>query len=225
MSKRKMLLVIFLLVLLMHCLSIQVEMTQIRNTTKIILVPLLMIHLLINRSLRVLGYLPLIALLFSWIGDILLLGDEPAFFLSGMIAFVMTHVCYSFTFLKIKQVTPKDRSYFVFPLLGLLLFGLLVFFYLKDDLGSYLLPILLYMVFISLMASLAIHTRTNVKIQTLSLYTFIPGALLFVLSDALLAVNMFKMQHIVIEVLVMLTYGLAQFFITRGFQKTAEFSE
>jgi len=220
-----MLLVIFLLVLLMHCLSIQVEMTQIRNTTKIILVPLLMIHLLINRSLRVLGYLPLIALLFSWIGDILLLGDEPAFFLSGMIAFVMTHVCYSFTFLKIKQVTPKDRSYFVFPLLGLLLFGLLVFFYLKDDLGSYLLPILLYMVFISLMASLAIHTRTNVKIQTLSLYTFIPGALLFVLSDALLAVNMFKMQHIVIEVLVMLTYGLAQFFITRGFQKTAEFSE
>lgn len=220
-----MLLVIFLLVLLMHCLSIQVEMTQIRNTTKIILVPLLMIHLLINRSLRVLGYLPLIALLFSWIGDILLLGDEPAFFLSGMIAFVMTHVCYSFTFLKIKQVTPKDRSYFVFPLLGLLLFSLLVFFYLKDDLGSYLLPILLYMVFISLMASLAIHTRTNVKVQTLSLYTFIPGALLFVLSDALLAVNMFKMQHIVIEVLVMLTYGLAQFFITRGFQKTAEFSE
>lgn len=220
-----MLLVIFLLVLLMHCLSIQVEMTQLRNTTKIILVPLLMIHLLINQSLRVLGYLPLIALLFSWIGDILLLGDDPSFFLSGMIAFVMTHVCYSFTFLKIKQVTPKDRSYFVFPLLGLLLFSLFVFFYLKDDLGSYLLPILLYMVFISLMASLAIHTRANVKIQTLSLYTFIPGALLFVLSDALLAVNMFKMQHIVIEVLVMLTYGLAQFFITRGFQKTAEFSE
>lgn len=225
MSKRKMLLVIFLLVLLMHCLSIQVEMTQLRNTTKIILVPLLMIHLLINQSLRVLGYLPLIALLFSWIGDILLLGDDPSFFLSGMIAFVMTHVCYSFTFLKIKQVTPKDRSYFIFPLLGLLVFSLLVFFYLKDDLGSYLLPILLYMVFISLMASLAIHTRANVKIQTLSLYTFIPGALLFVLSDALLAVNMFKMQHIVIEVLVMLTYGLAQFFITRGFQKTAEFSE
>ncbi|MDZ4071480.1 MAG: lysoplasmalogenase [Sediminibacterium sp.] len=225
MSKRKMLLVIFLLVLLMHCLSIQVEMTQLRNTTKIILVPLLMIHLLINQSLRVLGYLPLIALLFSWIGDILLLGDDPSFFLSGMIAFVMTHVCYSFTFLKIKQVTPKDRSYFVFPLLGLLLFSLFVFFYLKDDLGSYLLPILLYMIFISLMASLAIHTRANVKIQTLSLYTFIPGALLFVLSDALLAVNMFKMQHIVIEVLVMLTYGLAQFFITRGFQKTAEFSE
>lgn len=225
MSKRKMLLVIFLLVLLMHCLSIQVEMTQLRNTTKIILVPLLMIHLLINQSLRVLGYLPLIALLFSWIGDILLLGDDPSFFLSGMIAFVMTHVCYSFTFLKIKQVTPKDRSYFIFPLLGLLLFSLLVFFYLKDDLGSYLLPILLYMVFISLMASLAIHTRANVKIQTISLYTFIPGALLFVLSDALLAVNMFKMQHIVIEVLVMLTYGLAQFFITRGFQKTAEFSE
>jgi len=225
MSKRKILLVIFLLVLLMHCLSIQVEMTQIRTITKVILVPLLMIHLLINRSLRLLGYLPLIALLFSWIGDILLLGDEPAFFLSGMIAFVMTHVSYSFTFLKIKQVTPKDRSYFIIPLFALLVFSLLVFFYLKDDLGSYLLPVLLYMIFISLMASLAIHTRTNTKIETLSLYTFIPGALLFVVSDALLAINMFKLHHIVLEVLVMLTYGLAQFFITRGFQKTAEFSE
>lgn len=225
MSKRKILLVIFLLVLLMHCLSIQVEMTQIRTVTKVVLVPLLMIHLLINRSLRLLGYLPLIALLFSWIGDILLLGDEPAFFLSGMIAFVMTHVCYSFTFLKIKQVTPKDRSYFIIPLFSILAFSLLVFFYLKDDLGSYLLPVLFYMIFISLMASLAIHTRTNAKIATLSLYTFIPGALLFVVSDALLAINMFKLHHIVLEVLVMLTYGLAQFFITRGFQKTAEFSE
>lgn len=225
MSKRKILLVIFLLVLLMHCLSIQVEMTQIRNVTKVILVPLLMIHLLINRSFRLLGYLPLIALLFSWIGDILLLGDEPAFFLSGMIAFVMTHVSYSFTFLKIQQVTPKDRSYFIIPLLALLVFSLLVFFYLKDDLGSYLLPVLLYMIFISLMASLAIHTRANRKIETLSLYTFIPGAILFVVSDALLAINMFKLHHIVLDVLVMLTYGLAQFFITRGFQKTAEFSE
>ncbi|MEN9299888.1 MAG: hypothetical protein RLZZ429_2201 [Bacteroidota bacterium] len=225
MSKRKILLVIFLLILLMHCLSIQVEMTQIRNVTKIILVPLLMIHLLINHSLRVLGYLPLIALLFSWIGDILLLGDEPAFFLSGMIAFVMTHVSYSFTFLKIKQITPQDRSYFVIPFGALLVFSLMVFFYLKDDLGSYMVPIIFYMLFISLMAALAIHTRTNVKIQTLSLYTFIPGALLFVVSDSLLAVNMFKTQHIVVEVLVMLTYGLAQFFITRGFQKTAEFSE
>jgi len=225
MSKRKILLVIFLLVLLMHCLSIQVEMTQLRTVTKVILVPLLMIHLLINRSLRLLGYLPLIALLFSWIGDILLLGDEPAFFLSGMIAFVMTHVCYSFTFVKIKQVTPKDRSNFIIPLFALLVFSLLVFFYLKDDLESYLLPVLFYMIFISLMASLAIHTRTNAKIATLSLYTFIPGALLFVVSDALLAINMFKLHHIVLEVLVMLTYGLAQFFITRGFQKTAEFSE
>lgn len=225
MSKRKILLVIFLLILLMHCLSIQVEMTQIRTVTKVVLVPLLMIHLLINRSLRLLGYLPLIALLFSWIGDILLLGDEPAFFLSGMIAFVMTHVSYSFTFLKIKQVTPKDRSYFIFPLLALLAFSLLVFFYLKDYLGSYLIPVLFYMVFISLMAALAFHTRTNSKIQTLTLYTFIPGALLFVVSDALLAINMFRVQHIVLEVLVMLTYGLAQFFITRGFQKTAEFSE
>ena len=225
MSKKKILLVIFLFILLMHCFSIQLEMDLLRSTTKVMLVPLLMIHLIINKSLRTMSYLPLTALLFSWIGDILLLNEGPAFFLTGMIAFVMTHVNYSFTFLKIKQVIKTDRSFFMVPLTVLLLFSIGIFIYLKDHLGTYTIPVLLYMGFISVMASLAIHTYTNHLVRAIARYTFIPGAILFVLSDALLAINMFRVHHPIVEVLVMLTYGLAQFFITRGFQKTAELSD
>lgn len=225
MSKKKILLVIFLLVLLMHCFSIQVEMTTLRNGTKIVLVPLLMIHLIMNKSLQKLSYLPLTALLFSWIGDMLLLGDGPAFFLSGMIAFVMTHVNYSFTFLKIKPVQKTDRSFFLVPFVLFLLVGAGVFIYIQDHLGTYAIPVLLYMVFISCMAALAVHTYTFPLIRNLSQYTFIPGAILFVVSDALLALDMFRLHNPIVEVWVMLTYGLAQFFITRGFQKTAELSE
>lgn len=224
MSKRKILLVIFLLLLLMHCFSIPVEMNQIRTITKIILVPLLILHLIINRSFTSAGYLPMIALLFSWLGDILLLGDGTAFFLSGMTAFVMTHVSYSLGFLKIQPVTPKDRSYFLYPLIALLVVSCMVFFFLKDHLGAYMIPVFVYMLFISCMAALALHTYANQQVKTIVSYTFIPGALLFVISDALLAINMFRMHHPVLEVLVMLTYGLAQFFIVRGIQKTSELS-
>lgn len=222
MSKRKILLVVFLLLLLMHCFSIQVEMNQIRTITKLLLVPLLIVHLIINRSFYSAGYLPLIALLFSWIGDALLLGEGTAFFLAGMTAFVMTHVSYGLGFLKILPVTGKDRSYFVFPLAGLLVVSIAVFLYLKADLGAYTIPVFVYMLFISCMAALALHTYAHPDVKAIASYTFIPGALLFVTSDALLAVNMFRMQHPVLEVLVMLTYGLAQFFIVRGVQKTSE---
>lgn len=224
MSKRKILLVIFLLLLLMHCFSIPVEMNQIRTITKIMLVPLLVLHLIVNRSFTSAGYLPLIALLFSWLGDILLLGEGTVFFLSGMTAFVMTHVSYSFGFLKIHPVTPKDRSYFLYPLAALLILSSLVFLFLRNDLGSYLIPVFVYMLFISCMAALALHTYANQQVKSIVSYTFIPGALLFVISDALLAINMFRMHHPVLEVLVMLTYGLAQFFIVRGIQNTSELS-
>ncbi|TDO23435.1 lysoplasmalogenase [Sediminibacterium goheungense] len=224
MSKRKILLVIFLLLLLMHCFSIQVEMNQIRTITKVMLVPLLILHLIVNRSFTSAGYLPLIALFFSWLGDILLLGEGTAFFLSGMTAFVMTHVSYSLGFLKIHPVTTKDRGYFLYPFMALLIVSSLVFFFLRNDLGSYLIPVFVYMMFISGMAALALHTYANQQVKAIVSYTFIPGALLFVISDALLAINMFRMHHPVLEVLVMLTYGLAQFFIVRGIQKTSELS-
>lgn len=121
--------------------------------------------------------------------------------------------------MKINPLTPKDRPYFVYPLIALLIISTLVFLYLKDYLGSYTIPVLLYMFFISCMAAMAIHTYANENVKTISTYTFIPGALLFVTSDALLAINMFRMHHPILEVLVMLSYGLAQFFIVRGVQK------
>ena len=72
------------------------------------------------------------------------------------------------------------------------------------------------------MGALAIHTYANTGVKAIANYTFIPGAALFVTSDALLAINMFRVHHPILEVLVMFCYGLAQFFIVKGFQKIAE---
>ena len=45
---------------------------------------------------------------------------------------------------------------------------------------------------------------------------FITGALLFVLSDSLLAVNLFVMQQWVLSLGVMATYATAQYLIVKG---------
>jgi uncharacterized membrane protein YhhN len=42
------------------------------------------------------------------------------------------------------------------------------------------------------------------------------GALLFVISDSVLAVNKFYQPFAFAPVLIMITYGLAQLFITQG---------
>jgi uncharacterized membrane protein YhhN len=225
MNKNQILLSVFVLVLLIHCFSIQAEMNFLRTATKTILVPLLMMHLMVNFSHKTLGYLPMIALFFSWMGDLLLLGKGSAFFLSGMFAFIVTHFFYSYSFLKIQPVVKKSRPYLLIYGLVLLAASTAVFLYLQAYLGTYRLPVLLYMLFINCMAALAIHTYTNRALSNVALYHFIPGAVLFVLSDALLAVNMFRHRLPVLEVVVMLTYGLAQFFIVKGFQKTAALSE
>ena len=132
MGKRKILLALFLLLLLLHCFSIQFELNQIRAITKLLLVPFLILHLIINYSFKSTGYLPIIALLFSWAGDVLLLESGAIFFLSGMTAFVITHILYSISFLKINPLTPKSRSYFIYPFIVLLIISVLVFLYLKN---------------------------------------------------------------------------------------------
>jgi len=88
---------------------------------------------------------------------------------------------------------------------------------LRSALGAYQVPILFYMLFISLMASLAVHTTSNATYKNFALQTFVPGALLFVISDVLLATNKFYAHLPVLDLGVMLTYAGAQYFLTKGF--------
>jgi uncharacterized membrane protein YhhN len=75
---------------------------------------------------------------------------------------------------------------------AILLAGLstVVFRLLQPSLGSFQLPILFYMFIISIMAVLATRTMNANPVNS-DRVCFIPGAALFVLSDATLAVNKF----------------------------------
>ena len=73
------------------------------------------------------------------------------------------------------------------------------------------------MFIISLMAFLATGTIQNESIKRTAFKFFIPGAVLFVVSDATLAINKFLVHQTYLDIVVLLTYGLAQYFLVKGF--------
>jgi uncharacterized membrane protein YhhN len=71
------------------------------------------------------------------------------------------------------------------------------------------------------MAILASNLADSIKYSYAAIHYFIPGAVLFVLSDGLLAINKFNLQDPSMDIFVMLTYGLAQLYLVMGYYKTS----
>jgi uncharacterized membrane protein YhhN len=81
-------------------------------------------------------------------------------------------------------------------------------------LGSMKLPVRIYGVVICFMLMLATHMfYIKNKIAGWKMFC---GALLFVLSDSVLAVNKFYSPFAEADIIIMLTYGIAQLLITQG---------
>ena len=212
--------VLFWAVALVHLFCIYMNWPQQRVYSKFILVPILMWYLFkspeSDKPLKGM-WRAYLGLFFSWVGDVLLIGEGPSFFLSGMIAFITAHVYYSLFFIQTVPVKKETAAVFYKTLIGLSVVCGVLFLLLRSALGAYQVPILLYMLFISLMASLAVHTTSNPAYKNFALQTFVPGALLFVISDALLATNKFYAHLPVFDLGVMLAYAGAQYFLTKGF--------
>jgi uncharacterized membrane protein YhhN len=88
---------------------------------------------------------------------------------------------------------------------------------LKPMVGELLPAIVVYATVISLMLLTAIN-RFSVAQKQSAQFVFW-GALLFVLSDTLLAINKFHTPFNGAGVAVMATYGAAQYLLVRGFNK------
>jgi uncharacterized membrane protein YhhN len=74
--------------------------------------------------------------------------------------------------------------------------------------------VIIYGIIISVMLAMALWQYG--KLSSLTAWLFILGALFFVMSDSMLAIDKFKQHVAYAPVLVMSTYILAQFLIVRG---------
>jgi uncharacterized membrane protein YhhN len=160
-------------------------------------------------------FLTLSALLFSLLGDILLMftSNTPNFFIGGLVAFLMAHIMYILVFLKKKNSNKKA----LFFTIVLLIYGLGIFYLLKDGLGDLLVPVIVYMLVILTMVITAFLRHDSVS--KLSYNLVFLGAVFFITSDSLLALNKFYEPFQYASILIMLTYAMAQFFIVLGLKK------
>lgn len=157
----------------------------------------------------------LLALSFSLIGDTLLMFVDQSvhFFISGLIAFLIAHVFYIFIFLNSRN-TSKNASGFI---VLMLLYGLSLFYFLKNGLEDMLLPVIIYMLVILTMSTLS-FLRYG-KVNRLSFNFVFFGAILFMISDSLLALNKFYKPLPWSNISIMLTYALAQLSLVFGILK------
>ncbi len=161
--------------------------------------------------------LTIVALAVSLLGDVLLLfvDKSAGFFTSGLVAFLVAHIMYTLLFLKRRNTAIKPIAFVAF----LTFYGLCLFYFMKDGLNEMLVPVVIYMLVIIIMASTA-YLRKDV-VSKRSYQWVIIGALFFMLSDSILAMNKFNEPIAYAHVLIMATYAAAQFCIVHGilFQK------
>jgi uncharacterized membrane protein YhhN len=154
------------------------------------------------------------ALLFSLLGDILLMFTSNSnFFMGGLAAFLMAHIMYILVFLKKKNRRKKALFFTVV----LLIYGFIILYFLKDGLGDLLAPVIVYMLVILTMVIMAFLRHSSVS--KLSYNLVFLGAILFITSDSLLALNKFHEPFRYAGILIMVTYAIAQFFIVLGLKK------
>ena len=214
--KKTIWIILFALVLLIDLVAVYLNNESVRFITKPLLMPLLAIYLLqqtssATSSLKVWIFL---ALFFSWVGDILLLFEERGsnFFLFGLSAFLVAQVFYIVFFHNIRM-REYIRGNALLLLLVIVYYSILVSV-LSPYLGNMRLPVRIYGVVLSFMVMLAMHTMLG-KNKKAALWMMM-GAILFVTSDSLLAFNKFFSSFNYAGLIIMLTYGLAQLFITVG---------
>lgn len=130
----------------------------------------------------------LTGLLFCFGGDMALMFQEnPRAFRAGLGLFLLGHLVYGFLFLAHADFSGSDAVI----ILLLLLTGAGFYRLISGGLGTMRLPVLFYMLVISFMVAAAASAAGSGSLSRLRSRLIIAGALLFYISDMLLAANRF----------------------------------
>lgn len=200
--KSKILQIILVIVFAIDLFLIFSNKIELRFFTKPLLLPLLIIIFItrLKSEKTQVDKLFLAGLVLSFFGDLFLLFQWG--FLPGLGSFLLAHVFYIISF---RKKTQNSIWRFWPIILGLFATTLLVFLfpYLKEM----KIPVIIYAVVIATMMYNALKTHNR---------NLIIGALLFLISDTLLSINLFLQPLMILNLLVMITYIAAQWFLVKG---------
>ena len=154
------------------------------------------------------------ALVFSWAGDVLLMFESTNsnFFIFGLVAFLIAHIFYILFYENVIRKEGLRKNYWWF--LPVIIYYIALIYILSPNLGDMKLPVRIYGIVICYMLIQALQTG---RIKNFGAATLmIAGAVLFITSDSILAINKFYEPFKYAGIAIMLTYGIAQLLITLG---------
>lgn len=176
--------------------------------------PLLMISLFLYFFSVTRGYprwrnAVMAALAFSWAGDVLLISADG--FVAGLAAFLVAHVFYIIAYHKTGAASGALRP---LDILLAVIYGSVLMWLVYPGLGNLKTAVFLYALVLLGMVVWA-HKRRGAT-NTASFRLVAAGAILFVLSDGLIAVHKFAFAIPAERLLVMSIYMTAQYLIVQG---------
>ncbi|MBO4872828.1 MAG: lysoplasmalogenase [Lachnospiraceae bacterium] len=157
-----------------------------------------------------------LALLFSWLGDLLLIKKGTKWFAAGGVAFMISHIFFIVSYLKQTDFGSVPVLAAVLLIAAFVTAALILFHYLRPHLPKALFyPMLAYLILNGLMNCFAWFRSLTIG-GLAGLITAV-GALLFFVSDSsLFFVRFHKESRLKTHFLVMLTYSLGEFLIVLG---------
>ncbi len=144
-------------------------------------------------------------------GDIFLDVSREHYFIQALICFLIGHILYSIGFLR----------YFIFskkriPLaVGAVLYTTAITLLLIPRLGSFLVPVCVYILVITFMGICAAFVDSSKT-------TVFTGAMIFIISDSLIAINKFLQPFAYSTAIIISIYFIAQYIIGSGILDTQD---
>ena len=223
---------LFLFLLAIDMYSETMRYNIITWSVKSLLMPVLLILFLLNAQYCLIleRKFLVIALVFSWFGDLLLMQNRNDLFSFGLFSFLIAHLSYIISFMARLQherhalkhlLTVKTMIIASVPFLAYATFMLCILCPKmntdREETKGLLIPVVLY---IFVIIGMAYTSYLRARKAPGSWISFV-GAVCFVLSDTMLALNRFLFPLPAAASCIMLTYGIAQYLITVGTLKAS----
>ena len=154
-------------------------------------------------------YLLLIGLIFCLTGDVCLALPQQRMFLLGLVSFLIGHVFYVFCFFSVTQPNPWT---WVGSLIVMLVSGT-VYFWLRPHLGEMKIPVVIYIIVISVMISGACSLLGNPDISRSGRIMAFAGAVGFYFSDVFVARDRFLKREFLNRLIGLPMYYTGQFLL------------
>jgi len=200
--------ILFFVVAISDVIGIIFNITWLQIVSKPLIILTLLVLYYFSAEQRNNWYL--LALFFSFLGDVFLL-DKNGYFLLGIGSFLITQIL--FIKLIISQLRKVRVHHIIITMLPFVVYFTVLISAIKENLTEFFIPVVIYGITISFfgMVSLLNYFINKSKRSVVLLI----GAVLFIASDSMIALNKFHEPRIIYPVAIMITYIFAQYLIYR----------